>query len=140
MATHYIPVDSIDAALHDIQQLENPALEKISACLANFTPGHPPSSAPFSSKQDRDGPSPIRGEILEFLNHTFGQKSLQEIHAALDRAAADEMLSEEVKVWAKEQQAQMALRSPTGMAVALENYRRAKKNRRLDMTLDNGEA
>ena len=56
----------------------------------------------------------------------------------MTKAAEDESLTSGVNEWAKVQREMMDLRSPTGMAVALEGYRKAKKAQRLDVTLQNG--
>ena len=64
---------------------------------------------------------------------------MKKIYDALSAAQSNEKLSAQVKHWAGEQQILLEHRSPTGMAVALEGYRRAQKAKRLDVVLDNGE-
>ena len=56
----------------------------------------------------------------------------------MKKATEDYEISDQVKTWAEQQKKLMDLRSPTGMAVALEGYLQAKKAKRLDLTLGNG--
>jgi len=77
--------------------------------------------------------------VRKFLDKTFKHDNVNAIYQGLEKAEADESLSAEVKAWAKEQKAFMDVRSPTGMAVALEGYRRAAGAKRLDVVLQGGE-
>jgi 3-hydroxyisobutyryl-CoA hydrolase len=52
-------------------------------------------------------------------------------------SAENEQLSAELRQWAGEQKAILDAKSPSGMAVALESYKRAKAAKRLDNTLLN---
>lgn len=136
LATHYVEPDAIPAMVEALSQLENPTLEQISNIVASFHVAAP-EGAEVSSKNSREGPSPITGEIRTFLDKTFGLASIQEIYAALQAAQEDSSLSQEVKDWAKAQKAIMDHRSPTGMAVALENFKLARKAQRLSTALEN---
>ena len=138
IATHYVHPSIIPDILLQITQLDNPTLSQISSIVSSFAPPTPSSSGPTSTKATPDGPSLITGEIRDFLDKTFSLADLKRIYQALSKAAEDEALSEGVRTWAKEQKAIMDLRSPTGMAVALEGYRKAKKAQRLDVALRNG--
>lgn len=75
---------------------------------------------------------------MDFLDHAFGQTSIQEVYAELEKAGGDYDVKDEIRAWAGEQKKIMDSRSPTGMAVALEGYRQAKQAKRLDITLENG--
>ncbi|ORX36633.1 putative 3-hydroxyisobutyryl-CoA hydrolase [Kockovaella imperatae] len=137
LATHYVSESALDSIVQEIQQLSNPNLTQVSNIIANHTSPVPPRSAALSSKESRDGHSPIKGEIMAFLDRAFDCETIKEIYEKLDRASNDFELSEEVRAWAREQKTIMDARSPTGMAVALEGYRMAKNAKRLDVTLDN---
>lgn len=121
----------------EVAQLSNSNLASISSVIAASS-ASPAIAGSVNSKSNPDGSSPIKGDIRVFLDQTFKLKSIQAIYEKLESAQNDASLSEEVKAWAKEQQKLMDLRSPTGMAVALEGYRRARQIKRLDVTLRNG--
>ena len=75
---------------------------------------------------------------MDFLDHAFGQSSIQEVYAELEKAENDYEVKDDIRAWAGEQKKIMHARSPTGMAVALEGYQQAKQAKRLDVTLENG--
>lgn len=122
--------------VEQLKELENPTLENVSALVSAYHVSAPEGVAP-SSRDSREGPSPITGEIRAFLDKTFGLPSIQEIYAALKSAEADSSLSAEVKEWAGKQREIMDHRSPTGMAVALANFKLAKAAKRLNTALEN---
>ncbi|WRT66410.1 uncharacterized protein IL334_003366 [Kwoniella shivajii] len=136
IATHYVTPNLLPTIINEITQLESPSHSQISTLISSYT-ATPSSNSEPSSKTSPDGPSPIKGEIRDFLDKTFGLKSISEIDAALTKAQKDDKLSEEVKTWAKTQQDLITQRSPTSTAVALAGYRKAKESRRLDRTLLN---
>lgn len=136
IATHYVDPATIPDLVDQLSQLENPTLEQVSAIVASYHVPAPPAGTEPSSKASREGPSPITGEIRAFLDKTFGLPSIQEIYAAL-KAAETDSSSPEVAKWAKEQRELMDHRSPTGMAVALANFKLAQKAQRLNTVLDN---
>ncbi|BEJ15622.1 hypothetical protein CspHIS471_0502270 [Cutaneotrichosporon sp. HIS471] len=136
LATHYVEPDAIPSLVEALSQLENPTLEQLNNVVASYhVPA--PEAAAVSSKGSREGPSPITGEIRTFLDKTFGLASIQEIYAALQAAQTDSALSQEIKDWAKAQKDIMDLRSPTGMAVALENFKVTRKAQSLKVALEN---
>ncbi len=139
LATHYVTPNSFSDILLQITQLDSPSSSQISSIIASYSPPSPPANSPTSSKATSDGQTPITGETRDLLDKTFSLKSIKEIHDALINAEGDESLSQEVREWAKAQKEMMDLRSPTGMAVALEGYKKAKQAQRLDVTLQNGE-
>ena len=120
-----------------IAQLPEPTLGNVARLIAAYQAPAPESSAAPSSKASPDGPSPITGEVRRFLDSTFSLQEVSEIYAALTTAIESAETSEAVKSWAQEQKKIMDMRSPTGMAVALEGYRQARKSKRLDKTLQN---
>jgi len=139
IATHYVSPSSIQDIIFQISQLSTPNSSQISELVAAYMPP-PPTAAEketTSSNKTRGSPSAITGEIRAYLDKTFEKKSVQEIHEALG-SAENEDVSDRVKAWAKEQKEMMDERSPTGMAVALEGYRRAKSDMRLDKALLDG--
>ncbi|KAK8864439.1 hypothetical protein IAR55_001688 [Kwoniella newhampshirensis] len=136
IATHYVTPNLIPEIIHQITQLESPTLPLIADLVASYAAAAFTTSEP-SSKASPDGPTPITGAIRDFLDKTFSLKSIAEIDAALSRAVDNEKLSEDVRQWAKSQKDIMGQRSPTGMAVALLNHRKAKEARRLDRSLLN---
>jgi len=138
LATHYIHPDSISSVLHEITQLSDPNFAQISAIISASSP--PPSVSESNSKKNPDGHTAIKGDIRKFLDKTFKHDSVNAIYEGLEKAETDESLSTEVKTWAKEQKAFMDMRSPTGMAVALEGYRRAIGAKRLDVVLHGGKS
>ncbi|BEJ00377.1 hypothetical protein CcaverHIS631_0502340 [Cutaneotrichosporon cavernicola] len=136
LATHYVEPDAIPSLVEALSQLENPTLEQLNNIVTSYhVPA--PEGAAVSSKGSREGPSPITGEIRAFLDKTFGLASIQEIYAALQAAQTDSALSQEIKDWAKAQKDIMDLRSPTGMAVALENFKVTRKAQNLKVALEN---
>ena len=137
LATHYVPPEELDNIVLQLQNIEKPTLETISTIIASYAPPLAPST-PLSSKKSPDGPTVIKGEIREFLDNTFKLPSIAEVYKALEAAETDSSLSEEVKAWAKEQKGYMDVRSPTGMAIALETVKRARQAKRLDQTLQDG--
>jgi len=138
LATHYVTPNTFDDMMLQIKQLDDPKSSQISSIVASYAPPLPSANSPTSAKATPDGPSPIVGEIRDFLDSTFGLKSIKDIYEALLKAAEDASLTTEVKSWANEQKVMMDLRSPTGMAVALEGYKKARKAQRLDVTLQDG--
>jgi 3-hydroxyisobutyryl-CoA hydrolase len=136
IATHYVEPENIPAMVEQLKQLENPTLDSVASIVAAYhVPA--PEGAAVSSKESREGPSPITGAVRTFLDKTFGLGSIQEIYAALKAAEADASLAPEVQTWAKQQREVFDNRSPTGMAVALANYKLAKAAKRLNTALEN---
>ncbi|WWC89284.1 uncharacterized protein L201_004205 [Kwoniella dendrophila CBS 6074] len=138
IATHYVTPNLLPTIINEITQLDSPSLQQISSLISSYT--SEPSSTSLSSESSKtnpDGYTPITGEIREFLDKTFGLKSIPEINNALTKSQNDDSLSEETRKWAKKQQDIMNSRSPTSTAVALTGYRKAKESRRLDRTLLN---
>ncbi|OXG36783.1 3-hydroxyisobutyryl-CoA hydrolase [Cryptococcus neoformans] len=136
IATHYVTENNVSDIVYQITQHPSPTPANISSLISAYTaPASTTNEA--SSKSSPDGHTPIKGEIRKFLDKTFNKKSIQEIYAALDKSQSDDKLSSDVKEWAAQQKLQMEARSPTGMAVALQNYRKARETRRLDRTLLN---
>ena len=121
--------------MRDLAALSSPTLSNISSLIASHTA---PQAEGTGGKENRDGASPLTPAIRKFLDQTFSLDSVAAIRSALDKAQSSDKLGEEVKAWAKEQAQFMDARSPTGMAVALEGYTRAKKSKRLDQVLKNG--
>lgn len=139
LATHYAQSESLQRLVGEISQLPYPTFTSLSGLLSSHSP---PTVQPtdINSKSNPNGTTVIKGDIRDFLDRTFRLKSIKQIYEKLQKAENDESLSSEVKVWAKEQQGYMDARSPTGMAVALEGYRRARQAKRLDITLKNGQS
>ncbi|WVQ99430.1 hypothetical protein IAU59_006565 [Kwoniella sp. CBS 9459] len=136
IATHYVTPNVLPEIVNQITQLESPTLAQISSIVSSYT-SSPTSSTEPSSKTSPDGPSPIKGEIREFLDKTFGLKSIAEVDQALSKAVTNDKLSQEVRDWAKLQKELIDQRGPTSTAVALAGYKKAKESRRLDRTLLN---
>lgn len=121
--------------MDELKALKNPTAESVADLVSSYQlPPGDPSAAP-SSKESRDGRTPITGEIRTFLDATFSLPSIGEVYAALQAAESSSSLSPEVKTWAATQCTMMDDRSPSGMAVALEKYKRARATRRLDAAL-----
>lgn len=114
----------------------DPTLRQISTIVSAYHPAEPSDSAP-SSRATPDGHTPITGEIRQFLDKAFGRRSIAEVYTALEDGIADDSLSADVRAWAGIQKKHMDERSPTGMAVALEGYNRARKAQRLEDVLRN---
>lgn len=135
IATHYVSPNSINDIIFQISQLQSPSAFDISKVVASYTI---PASSGVNSKEAPEATTPITGEIRSFLDKAFGNKSIPAVYEALEKAVGDEKLSEEVKSWAKVQKEMMEQRSPTGMSVALEAFRRARSSMRLDEVLKDG--
>lgn len=136
IATHYVAPEVLPDIVRQLGALEDPTAEQVSALVASY---HVPEEAGLepSSKASREGPSPVRGAIRKFLDEAFGKNSIQEIYAAVKKGESDSSLPKEVQEWAAVQRKHMDERSPTGMAVALENFRLTQKAKRLNTTLEN---
>ncbi|EIW70338.1 hypothetical protein TREMEDRAFT_60829 [Tremella mesenterica DSM 1558] len=138
IATHYVPSASIAPILHQITHHTGSELNTVtlSRIVSSYHLPSSGSSAP-SSKSSPDGPSSIKGDIRVFIDQVFSQSQVKDIYDSIVAAIDSQELSEEVKEWAKEQKEIMDKRSPTGMAVALEGFRRAKQEKKLDKVLLN---
>lgn len=132
LATHYVSAESISDIIRQISEHPSPSNRNISALIASYTP--PPSSE-INSKKNPDGTTIITGEIRKFLDATFSKSSLTEVYKALEKG--ENHKSQEVREWAKEQKATLDAKSPSGMAVALAAFKKAKEAQRLDQTLLN---
>ncbi|KAL7421630.1 3-hydroxyisobutyryl-CoA hydrolase [Cryptotrichosporon argae] len=132
LATHYVEPSTIADLVHQLTQLASPTLETVGSLVATYTTA--PTTAVPSSKASPDGPSPITGEVRVALDRAFSKSSVKDIYDALGEIAAE---GGEAAVWAKTQQGLMNARSPTGMAVALENFKSAKAGKSLQKALRN---
>ena len=132
MATHYVSASSISDIIRQISEHPTPSTRNISALIASYAP--PPSSE-VNSKTNPDGSTVITGEIRKFLDETFSKSSLTEVYRALEKGEKHE--SKQVQDWAKEQKAILDAKSPSGMAVALSAFKKAREAQRLDQTLLN---
>lgn len=127
IATHYIPQRSLHDVIAAIQAMEEPTQAKLAALINTY-------SAPPAT-EGKDGHSPIRGAVRELLDEAFGKPTVKEIMATLARATKGD--NAEVAKWAGEQLEIMRCRSPTGMKVALHNFRQARETRHLQTQLNN---
>lgn len=134
LATHYVTPSSIPDIVRQISEHTSPTAQNISSLISSYAP--PPSSE-VNSKSQPDGSTPITGEIRRFLDATFSKSSLTEVYRALEQGEKDQELSQEVREWAKEQKATLDAKSPSGMAVALSAFKKARQAQRLDTTLLN---
>jgi 3-hydroxyisobutyryl-CoA hydrolase len=132
LATHYVSASSISDIVRQIGEHPTPSTRNISALIASYAP--PPSSE-VNSKSNPDGTTVITGEIRKFLDATFSKSSLTEVYRGLEKGEKHE--SKQVQEWAKEQKAVLDAKSPSGMAVALSAFRKAREAQRLDQTLLN---
>lgn len=82
--------------VEQLKEIENPTLDDVAAVVSSYHVAAPEGAAP-SSRDSREGPTPITGAIREFLDKTFGLPSIQEIYAALKAAEADSSIAPEVK-------------------------------------------
>lgn len=141
LATHYVDGNILPALLEELSQHSNPTFESISALVASYTmvPSLPEGTE--STKKTPDASTAIKGDVRALLDEAFGKSDLKEVYHTLQAASqkTDGKRSEAAQKWAQEQVTAMDARSPTGMAVALENLRRARQARRLDSVLNNGQ-
>jgi hypothetical protein len=137
IATHYVHPNSIPDIVRQISEHSAPTLSNLSSLVASYSPPLPSESTAPSSKKSPDGHTPITGEIRTFLDYAFSHDSLSQIYKVVKESAENEQLSAELRQWAGEQKAILDAKSPSGMAVALESYKRAKAAKRLDNTLLN---
>jgi 3-hydroxyisobutyryl-CoA hydrolase len=121
--------------MRDLLALSSPTLANISSLIASHTA---PCAEGPGSASNPDGASPLTPAIRKFLDQTFSLDSISAVRAALESARSNDKLGEDVQAWADEQANIMDARSPTGMAVALEGYKRALAAKRLDVVLRNG--
>lgn len=136
LATHYVTPGSISDIVRQISEHPSPTIENVSALIASYAPATP-SGNETNSKSSPDASTPITGEIRRFLDATFSKSSLTEVYQALEEGEKDEGLSSKVRDWAREQKATLDAKSPSGMAVALAAFKKARKAQRLDKTLMN---
>jgi hypothetical protein len=132
LATHYVTPNSIPDTIRQISEHPTPSTKNISGLISSYAP--PPSSE-VNSKSNPDGSTAVTGEIRRFLDATFSQSSLTEVYKALEQGEKHE--SSAVQAWAKEQKAILHAKSPSGMAVALSSFKKAREAQRLDKTLQN---
>jgi 3-hydroxyisobutyryl-CoA hydrolase len=132
LATHYVSAESISDIIRQISEHSSPSNRNISVLIASYAP--PPSSE-VNSKKNPDGTTIITGEIRKFLDETFSKSSLTEVYKALEKG--ENHKSQEVREWAKEQKDVLDAKSPSGMAVALAAFKKAREAQRLDQTLLN---
>lgn len=137
IATHYVEPEVLPDLVQQLQELENPTLESVSRLVNAYHVPAQPAGTPLSSKASREGPSPITGEIRVLLDKAFGLDSLQAIYAELQAAEKDSSLADTTRAWATAQREMLDNRSPTGMAVALANFKLARAAKRLNTVLEN---
>lgn len=137
IATHYVHPTSIPDIVRQISEHSAPTLTNLSSLVASYSPPLPADSIAPSSKKSPDGHTPITGEIRTFLDYAFSHDSLSQIYKVVKESAENDQLSAELRQWAGEQKAILDAKSPSGMAVALESFKRAKAAKRLDSTLLN---
>lgn len=142
IATHYVTPNALPDMLTQLSELPrgdtaDPTLRQISTIVSAYHPPAPSADAGPSSKSSPDDHTPITGEIRQFLDKAFGLRTVPEVYAALEAGVNDQQLSQAVRDWAAVQKEHMETRSPTGMAVALEGYNRARKAQRLEEVLRN---
>lgn len=134
IATHYVAEESVQVIKERLAALESPTNEQVAAIVEEY---HVPEGEGVSSKKNPNGRSLIRGDIRHFLDETWSLPSLKAIYDRLVQAETDPKLSKEVQSWAGEQRKMMDTRGPTGMAVALENYRISAAAKRYATTVEN---
>lgn len=137
IATHYVAESSLPGLVQQITHLPDPTYENISKLVSSYSPSPSTSTGP-SSKSNPDGASPLTPEIRQFLDNVFSAPTVQKIYERLRNASERQDLSEEVRAWAKVQIKYLEEKSPTGMAVALEGFNKARSGKRLDKALKNG--
>ena len=146
IATHYVPQPALAGLVEAIQNLDNPTLPRLASLITQHSepaPAHPstlPSEASsYSSKSNPDALSPICGSVRKLLDQAFSQSTVAKIYKVLNEAIEEDkgVWDDRAKQWARDQIKTMDTRSPTGMKIALGNYKQAKKYKDLRVQLNN---
>ncbi len=137
LATHYVGKESLSGMIEAIKEVGEPTLESLASLLSNYSAPPPSNSSnEVSSKETPDAPSGLVGPVRVLLDQAFSRKTVSEIQVVLQKAIDDGKTPENVKAWAAEQFKVMKGRSPTGMKVALEGFKRAQKQQNLWLQLN----
>jgi hypothetical protein len=140
IATHYIPKAEIDTVISAIEALPESELTtaKISALLMSFNATGSGADS-VSTAKTPDVVSHIAGDVRTLLDRAFSKSTVKEILTTL-QAAIDgkdsQQWSGRALDWAKQTVKTIGERSPTGMKIALLNWRQARKLRSLREQLD----
>lgn len=140
LATHYVPQRSLHDVISAIQSFEDPTLPRLAALINTYTapPPSPEVASSPSTATSKDSHTNITGAIRELLDDAFSKPTIKEILSTLAKAARSKAESDpKTAEWAKEQIEIMRQRSPTGMKVALHNFRQARETRHLQTQLNN---
>jgi len=146
IATHYVPQTALAGLVEEIRNLEDPTLPRLAALITKHSalaPPHPSQlpedPAQYSSKSNPEAISPLCGSVRKLLDQAFSQPTVSKIYSVLREAIADEQGSQwdsRARHWAEGVVKVMDTRSPTGMKIALGNYRQAKKDQDLKTQLN----
>ncbi|KAJ9117985.1 hypothetical protein QFC20_000266 [Naganishia adeliensis] len=140
IATHYIPKAEIPNVISAIEALPESELTtaKISALLMAFSATGSNADS-VSTAKTPDVVSHIAGDVRTLLDRAFSKSTVKEVLTTL-QAAIDgkdsQQWSERALDWAKQTVKTIGERSPTGMKIALLNWRQARKLRSLREQLD----
>jgi 3-hydroxyisobutyryl-CoA hydrolase len=133
IATHYVKQENLSDLVNELKNVQDPTLPRLVSLITPFSAPSPSESSTWSSKSNPDAPSPLTGSVRALIDHAFSQPTVTKIYEALRSAIKDEEAKwdDRAKEWAAKQIEIMDTRSPTGMKVALINYRKARKMRDL---------
>lgn len=140
IATHYIPKSEIDNVVAAIEALPESDLTtaKISSLLMTFT-GPLSDANEVSTAKTPSVASHIAGDVRTLLDRAFSKPTVKEIRSVLQSAVDGKdshKWSDRAVEWARQTLKTIGERSPTGMKVALLNWRQARKTRDLREQLD----
>lgn len=140
IATHYVPKSEIDNVVAAIEALPESDLTtaKISSLLMSFT-GPLSDADEVSTAKTPSVASHIAGDVRTLLDRAFSKPTVKEIRSVLQSAVDGKdshKWSDRAVDWARQTLKTIGERSPTGMKVALLNWRQARKTRDLREQLD----
>ena len=146
IATHYVPQKALAGLVDEIKNLSDPTLPRLAALITKHSAPAPPhprqlpeDPAEYSSKANPEAISPLCGSVRKLLDQAFSQPTVSKIYKVLREAIADEQgatWDKRARRWAEGVVKVMDTRSPTGLKIALGNYRQAKKDQDLKTQLN----
>ncbi|KLO19153.1 3-hydroxyisobutyryl-coenzyme A hydrolase [Schizopora paradoxa] len=115
LATHFVPSSRVPQLLGELASFDEPTPERINSTIEEF----------YGERSADEQGNAIVGDIRVAVDTAFGRSSVEKILESLTELSGSS--SEAVATWAKATLAELNLRSPTSLVVALEAVRRGKQ-------------
>lgn len=115
LATHFVPSSRMPQLLGELASFDEPTPERINSTIEEF----------YGERSADEQGNAIVGDVRVAVDTAFGHNSVEKILETLTAYSGSS--SEAVATWAKSTLAELNLRSPTSLVVALEAVRRGKQ-------------